>query len=100
MPNRPPLTANGSAGASPSRNDGRFFAASLGNRKKEGRLRVAHGGALRKCACSQVLLVFPYRRAALNECVQPLAGVFESHQLVEIDILRSLEGILKIQSLT
>ena len=78
------------------RNGNLLVECGCGLKKIHGR-RVAHA----LCALEQEsLLVFPHGSAALDECFQTLIGIFQCHELVQIDVLRTLEGILKTQSLT
>ena len=53
------------------------------------------GPATRVSDALEFLLIFPHGSAPLDERLQTLVGVFQSHELVEIDVLSPLEGILK-----
>ena len=87
---RPPATMGGAILSREHQKDGGVTGSVSGFRQKEsqndGRFPAAN-----------VLLIFPHGSAALDERLQAFIGVFQGHELVQIDILRSLKGVLKAQ---
>ena len=92
-PSRELRIQKGSVGASSSRNKDWCEWEEANGRVSGFRQRGSQNDGAFPAA--SILLIFPHGSAALDERLQALVGVFQSHELVQIDILRCLQSILK-----